>query len=118
MSARRRRKVQACNPGPAPSVNALSCAARERWRGEFTLPGNREALSPRIPQARHDLGVTFLRLGMLAEAAGSLRSAIELRPSFSKRASALVNLAYVQKRPEGAWAGGGGAIRNQSKTSP
>jgi tetratricopeptide (TPR) repeat protein len=91
--------AQASNPGPAPSVNALSHAAREHWEAGRWVEANslfREIvrLSPRLPQAHHDLGITFLRLGMLAEAAGSLQKAIELRPSFE---SALIHLAYVQE---------------------
>jgi tetratricopeptide (TPR) repeat protein len=90
---------QASNPGPAPSVNALSRVAKGHWEAGRWVEANslyREIvkLAPSKPQAHHDLGITFLRLGMLAEAAGSLQKAIELRPSFE---SALVHLAYVQE---------------------
>ena len=91
--------VQASNPGAARSASALSLAARERWEAGRWVEANslyREIvrLSPGKPQAHHDLGITFLRLGMLAEAARSLQKAIDLRPRFE---SALIHLAYVQE---------------------
>jgi tetratricopeptide (TPR) repeat protein len=91
--------AQASDPGAARSVSALSRAAREHWEAGRWVEANslyREIvkLSPSKPQAHHDLGITFLRLGMLAEAAGSLQKAIDLRPSFE---SALTHLAYVQE---------------------
>ena len=90
---------QVSNPGAARSVSALSRAAREHWEAGRWVEANslyREIarLCPANPQAHHDLGITFLRLGMLGEAAGSLRKAIDLRPGFE---SALIHLAYVEE---------------------
>ena len=91
--------AQASDPGAARSreraVPRRTGALGSRTLGRDNSPYREIVkLSQSKPQAHHDLGITFLRLGMLAEAAGSIPEGLDLRPSFE---SALTHLAYVQE---------------------
>ncbi len=92
-------------PGPLPP-NAVqqieghlraATRLREAGRWEESLAALREIarLDPNRAEAHHDLGLTYLRCGHMADAAASLQRAVELRPRFP---SALSNLADALDR--------------------
>jgi tetratricopeptide (TPR) repeat protein len=76
-------------PAPSPDANkrlrALLDAARKHWGAEQWREANAlfqeiTRFNPNSADAHCDLGVTYLRLGRLQDAATSLRRAVELRP--------------------------------------
>jgi len=77
----------ALSPAPRQRLQALFLAAKTHWdagRLADTIHALQEItrLDPNSPQAHHDLGVAYLRLGRTADAAATLQRAVELRPAF------------------------------------
>ena len=103
------RVVLGARPSPAlrQRLQALSQAALVRWdsgRWADAIPIMMKIarLDPNSPQAHHDLGVMYACCGRLAEAAESLQTAVQLRPSFESALSYLAKVLELQGRQEEA----------------
>jgi tetratricopeptide (TPR) repeat protein len=103
------RGVLGARPSPAlgQRLQALSQEALVRWdSGRWTdaipIMMKITRLDPNSPQAHHDLGVMYACCGRLAEAAESLQTAVQLRPSFESALSYLAKVLELQGRQEEA----------------
>jgi tetratricopeptide (TPR) repeat protein len=101
--------VRGARPSPAlgQRLQALSQETLERWdsgRWADAIPIMMKItrLDPNSPQAHHDLGVMYACCGRLAEAAESLQTAVQLRPSFESALSYLAKVLELQGRQEEA----------------
>jgi Flp pilus assembly protein TadD len=101
--------VLAARPSPAlrQRLQALSQAAlvkwnSGRWADAIPIMMKIARLDPNSPQAHHDLGVMYACCGRLAEAAESLQTAVQLRPSFESALSYLAKVLELQGRQDEA----------------
>ena len=101
--------VLGARPSPAlrQRLQALSQAAlvkwdSGRWADAIPIMMKIARLDPNSPQAHHDLGVMYACCGRLAEAAESLQTAVQLRPSFESALSYLAKVLELQGRQEEA----------------
>jgi tetratricopeptide (TPR) repeat protein len=79
-------------------VAARNCSDGGRWAEAIPLFGEIVRLDPTRPEAHYNLGVAYLRSGLLPEASASLQRAVELRPGLNAGLRALVEALVLQGR--------------------